>query len=248
MLFELALLSVAVSATVWGVTMVRRRAPAGIAFALCATAVLAWVAYAGRRNEGPPIFDLLGAIAIGAGACLLVIGPAVREAARWAIAHDRLQLAGALLEVHAVLQPGMGGRDDQATLRALRAVRRGEVDDVVAALRGARQEAPPVARRMFDERIALLYVVAMRWPEAIAHAEATLAAHSPAYRAILDDPLAAIARAQAHDPAAPVPTTPGDVAHALGMSPPVWIELCAAYGRVGRLDHAAALAAVFERV
>jgi rhomboid protease GluP len=146
----------------------------------------------------------------------------------------------------------MGGRDDQATLRALRAVRRGEVDDVVAALRSARQAAPPATRRVFDERIVLLYVVAMRWPEAIAHAESTLVAHSSAYRAIVEDPIAALAAGVPASPAqpggAPAALSPHEVGHVLGMSPPVWIELCAAYGRVGRLDHAAALAAGFERI
>src|SRR5207237_5019407 len=122
----------------------------------------------------------------------------------------------------------------KATLAARRDVRSGEVDGAVDALRAARAKAPAELHRAFDERIALLYVVAMRWDEAITHAEATLFPTTPDL-----DP--------APVPDAPSAKSPTDVARALGMSPPVWVELTAAYRRLGRLDRAAETADAFDR-
>jgi len=278
MLYELVLLSVAIMASSWGVVLVRRRAAPTFAWTLLATAAAGWIAYAGRLTGGPKALGVLGAIAVGAGIVLLVVGPTVRQAARWAVATDRLRLAGALLEVARVLQPGTGD-GDQATLAALREVRSGEIDGAVEALRRARGQAPTELHRAFDERITLLYVVAMRWEDAVAHAESTLFVEptSGAGEAepVADDTAAAAdltaapgelaggavdttadvdtAAAAAEVPPAEAPPAEaaargaGDVARELGMSPPVWVELCAAYGRLGQIDRAAEMAARFER-
>jgi membrane associated rhomboid family serine protease len=248
MLYELVLLSVAIMASSWGVMLLRRRAAPTFAWALLATAAAGWIAYAGRLTGGPRALGVLGAIAVGAGAVLLVVGPTVRQAARWAVATDRLRLAAVLVEIARVLQPGTGD-GDQATLAALREVRSGEIDGAVDALRRARGQAPTELHRAFDERITLLYVVAMRWEDAVAHAESTLfdlpaPAPAPAPAAVAADDSAA-------DGQPPAPDVPargaGDVARELGMSPPVWVELCAAYGRLGQIDRAAEMAVRFER-
>ncbi len=232
MSFELALVMVAVPASYWGVLLVRRRVAPTFAWMLTATGAAAWIAYIAHTSDAPGPIDAIGAVAIGAGVCLLVLGPFARRAARWAIATDRLKLAAALVEVGDLLQPGTAGPDDKASLTALRDVRAGEVDGAIDALRSARAKAPPPLHRAFDERIALLYVVAMRWDDAIAHAEATLFPTEPA-------PVA-----QPPDGGA---KAPNDVARLLGMSPPIWVELTAAYGRVGRIDRAAEMAAEFDR-
>jgi len=226
-LFELLLLMVAVPASYWGVLLLRRHAGAPFAWMLTATGAAGWISYIARRNDGPPIVDAIGAVAIGAGVCLMFVGPMMRRAARWAVATDRLKLASVFIELGDLLQPGTSGPDDKASLAALRDVRAGEVDGAIEALRAARAKAPAELHRAFDERIALLYVVAMRWSDAIAHAEATLFPTTP------------IAAEGAGN-------TPLDVARSLGMSPPVWVELTAAYGRLGQLDRAAEMAARFD--
>ena len=66
MLFELGLLMVAVPASYWGVLLVRRRAAPIFAWMLTATGAAAWISYVARRSDGPPILDLIGAVAIGA--------------------------------------------------------------------------------------------------------------------------------------------------------------------------------------
>jgi rhomboid protease GluP len=233
MSFELALVMVAVPASYWGVLLVRRRVAPTFAWMLTATGVAAWVAYVAHKSDAPGPIDAIGAVAIGAGVCLLVLGPMARRAARWAIATDRLKLAAALVEIGDLLQPGTSGPDDKASLAALRDVRSGEVDAAIEALRNARAKAPAQLHRAFDERIALLYVVAMRWADAVAHAEATLFPTTPEPPEVPVDP--DLARA------------PHDVARLLGMSPPIWVELTAAYGRLGRVDRAAEMAAEFDR-
>jgi rhomboid protease GluP len=232
MSFELALVMVAVPASYWGVLLVRRGVAPTFAWMLTATGAAAWISYAAHRSDAPGAVDALGAVAIGAGVCLLVLGPMARRAARWAIATDRLKLAAALVEIGDLLQPGTAGPDDKASLTALRDVRSGEVDAAIDALRSARAKAPQQLHRAFDERIALLYVVAMRWADAVAHAEATLFPTNPAP---LELPDGGVTKA------------PNDVARLLGMSPPIWVELTAAYGRLGRIDRAAEMAAEFDR-
>jgi rhomboid protease GluP len=235
MSFELALVMVAVPASYWGVLLVRRRVAPTFAWMLTATGAAAWLAYAAHKSDAPGPIDLVGAVAIGAGVCLLVLGPMARRAARWAVATDRLRLAAALVEIGDLLQPGTSGPDDKASLAALRDVRAGEVDAAIDALRAARAKAPAQLHRAFDERIALLYVVAMRWADAIAHAEATLFPTNPAPHEAPAELAPDAAKA------------PHDVARALGMSPPIWVELTAAYGRLGQVDRAAEMAAEFDR-
>ena len=77
----------------------------------------------------------------------------------------------------------------------------------------------------------MLYLAAYRWDDAIAHAEAHLfGAMPPARRA----------RARGAPPVA--------LRRALGIAPPVWVELLGAYGRTGDLDQAARMLARLEDV
>jgi membrane associated rhomboid family serine protease len=223
MLFELALLSVAIPAGYWGAVYLRRR-PFGTAtfgVMLLATALLAVVAVAARR-AGSDV-DWLGAVALGAGAMLLVVGPLLRAAARWAVQAERLGLATVLVELRDLVQPGTGGREEKVLVRSLREVRAGRVDHAVAALVAVRPHASPPGRRQIDERIALLYLSAFRQRDAIDHVERTLLVTPP--------------------PA-------GDPDHrmaGLPMSAGLYAELVGAYGRVGDLDRAAAIADDLDR-
>lgn len=233
MLYEYLLISVAVASGYWGVYFTRRRPHGSATFGLMqlAAAALAGLGLLGRYREGPDVLALAGAIGLGAGACLLVLGPLARAAARWVAAPplERLGLASRLLAIADVLAPGSGVAEDRAVLAAMREIRDGEVGPTIAALEAAKREAPVAGddrrapgeavqvddvRRAIDERIVLLYVAAFRWADAIAHAEAEL----------LVGPLPA-----------PLPT-----------SAPVWVELIGAYARTGDLARAAAMLATLE--
>jgi membrane associated rhomboid family serine protease len=174
----------------------------------------------------------LGALAV---VLVLVVGPACRAAARVVVQSDRLALAGALLEIADVLMPGAGVGDDKLALAALREVRAGRIDETVAALEDGKRRLPASLGRAIDERITMLYLSAHRWKEAIDHADRTLAA----------DP----------EPAAPAqapPPPPQDAwtaaRAALGMSPPLWVEVLGAVAREGDLERAAAMLQQLEQV
>jgi membrane associated rhomboid family serine protease len=87
-------------------------------------------------------------------------------------------------------------------------------------------QAPPDARLVIDERIAMLYLAAYRWDDAIAHAEANLFGPAPEAHARRPDSLRA----------------------ALGIAPPVWVELLGAYGYTNNLEQAARMLARLEQV
>jgi rhomboid protease GluP len=168
--------------------------------------------------------------ALGAGACvlLLVVGPLCRAAARAVVQSDRLRLAGVLLEVADVLMPGAGVGDDKLALAALRDVRAGKIDDTVAALEHGKNRLPPQLGRAIDERITMLYLSAHRWKEAIEHADRNLT------RPVPPPP-----------PSESAPKEPQDAwstaRAALGMSPPLWVEVLGAVAREGDLDRAATM-------
>ena len=104
-------------------------------------------------------------------------------------------------------------------------IREGRIEQTIDALAAARDRAPADAQLAIDERIAMLYLAAYRWRDAIAHAEAHLFdAPPPAGRR----GLAARARS--------------------AFAPPVWVELLGAYGRTGDLDQAARMLARLEDV
>jgi membrane associated rhomboid family serine protease len=177
----------------------------------------------------------LGALAV---VLVLVVGPACRAAARVVVQSDRLRLAGALLEIADVLMPGAGVGDDKLALAALREVRAGRIDETVAALEDGKRRLPASLGRAIDERITMLYLSAHRWKEAIDHADRTLGR----------DPETAPPPAAP----APAPTPPQDAwtaaRAALGMSPPLWVEVLGAVAREGDLDRAAAMLQQLEQV
>ena len=232
MLWDLALFSILVPTGYWGLLYVRRK-PYGTAtfgWMLLATTAFAGLALLGRSSDAGWA-DLIGAIAIGAGAVQLIVGPLLRGAARWAVGNDRLRLAAILVDIRDLLQPGMGGREDKRMVAALRDVKEGRVDAAVAALESLRDRAPASARTAIDERIVLLYLSAQRWQDALGWADRTLLAAAVPQG---DEP-PADARVEA-------------AARALGVSPSVFIELVTARLRVGDLDGAADLADRFDAV
>jgi len=165
---------------------------------------------------------LFGALGAGAVTLLLLVGPLCRAAARTVVQNDRLRLASALLEIADVLMPGAGVGDDKLALAALREVRAGRIDDTVAALVQGKNRLPPALGRAIDERITMLYLSAHRWKEAIDHADRNLTRPLPADPRPSQDAWS-VARA------------------ALGMSPPLWVEVLGAVAREGDLDRAATM-------
>lgn len=215
MLYEYALLSVLIACGYWGWFFVRRSPSGTPTFGLMqlAAAALAGLGLLGRHYEAPWL-GIAGAVGVGAGTCLLVVGPLVRAAARRFAAAERLGVAARLLDLADLLAPGSGVADEKALLGAMRDIREGHIDETISALTAAKERAPDEAKLAIDERIAMLYLAAYRWSDAIAHAEATL--------------FGALAG----------PADGGSFRAELGMSPSVFVELLGAYGRTGDLDRA----------
>ncbi len=227
-MFELLLLiaSALAAYTAWLTLRVGRRSGA---LALLVVAVTAGGAAVAGADAGGTA-GAVGAVALGAAACLLVIGPTVRAAARRAMAADRLKLARGLFDVAEILQPGAGVRDDKAGLAALVHVRAGKVDEVVAAIQRARAAAPSTLRRVFDERIAMLYLVADQPEQALAFVDRQFGTE---VAAALDGSVAPDAAEAAGRPRLP-------------LSPALWVELVDTHARRGELARAAAMVAHFE--
>jgi membrane associated rhomboid family serine protease len=229
MIYELALISILLGAGYWGVYFVRARPHGTATFGVMqlGAAALAGLGLVGRYHDGAADVAWLGvagAIGVGAGVCLLVVGPIVRVVARRLVVAERPGVARRLLDIAEVLAPGSGVAEEKAVLRAMTEIREGRIEQTVEALTAAKDRAPAGARLAIDERIAMLFLAAHRWSDAIAHAEAHLFGAPPP-----DD-------------------GPGSLRRELGVAPPVWVELVGAYGRIGELDKAAQMVARLEDV
>ena len=225
MVYELFLIAAVIAAGYWGVFFIRTRPQGSATFGIMqlAAAALAGLGLAGRKLDIDWL-GVAGAIGLGAAAFLLVVGPVVRAIARRAVAAERIGLANRLLDVAELLAPGSGVAEEKAVLRAMTEIREGRIEQTIDALNAAKERAPAEARLAIDERIAMLYLAAYRWNDAIAHAEAHLFG-------------------------APRPDDgEGSLRGELGIAPPVWVELLGAYGRVGDLEQAARMIARLEDV
>ena len=237
MYYELALTSVIVAGAYWGWYFVAKQPHGTITFGLMqiGAAILAGLGlYAHRQEEGARWMGIAGAIGLGAGTCLLVIGPLLRGLGRWFAASEHLGIARRILDLAELLAPGSGIADEKALIGAMQEIRDGHIGQTVDALLAAKDRAPAEARIAIDERIAMLYLAAYRWSDAIAHAEANLFGAMP------------VAPAPDPDASAERPVLP--LRRALGVAPPVWVELLGAYGRTGDLDRAAQMLSRLEDV
>jgi len=227
MVYELALICVVIQAGYQGLTFVQQRPHGTATFGIMqlAAAGLAGLGLIGRTVDAPWL-GVAGAIGAGAGACLLVLGPLVRLVARRLIVAERIGIATRLLDLAEILAPGSGVAEEKALLHAMAEIREGRIEQTVDALTAAKQRAPAGTQLAIDERIAMLYVTAYRWSDAVAHAETYLfGAQTP-----------------------PGGDGDGSLRAALGVAPPVWVELLGAYGRIGDLDQAARMVARLEDV
>lgn len=225
MVYELFLISAVIGGSYWGVYFLRHQPQDRATFGIMhlAAAALAGLGLIGRQ-VGAAWLGVAGAIGLGAATCLLLVGPLVRLAAHRLIAAERLGAAMRLLDVAELLVPGSGVTEEKVVLRAMTDNREGRIEQTVDALTAAKERAPADARLAIDERIAILYLAAYRWSEAIAHAEAHLFGAPPP-----DD-------------------SDGSLRRALGFAAPVWVELLGAYGRLGDLEQAARMVARLEDV
>jgi rhomboid protease GluP len=226
--YDLVLLGVMIGAGYWGAFFVRQRPYGTATFGVMqlAAAVLCGLGFLGRRFDVAWL-GIAGAIGIGAGMCLLVIGPLARFLARQLAASERISFAMRLLDLAELLAPGSGVAEEKALVRAMAEIREGRIEQTVDALTLARERASAEARLAIDERIAMLYLAAYRWTDAIAHAETHLFGAPPLPGRREDD---------------------GSLRQELGIAPPVWVDLLGAYGRVGDLDRAARMLARLEDV
>ena len=222
MTYELVLISVVMAGGYWGQFFVRTRPHGSATFGLMllAAAVLSVLGLAGGEYD-IPMLSYAGAIGVGIGTCVLAVGPLLRAIARRFASVDRLAIAQRMLSIVEILSPGSGVAEERALLAAMGEIRDGRIDPTLDALESAKTRLPPEARLAIDERIAMLYLAAYRWTDAIAHAEKNLfGASTPADKASLRG--------------------------SLGVAPPVWIELLGAFGRTGDLDRAAEMLARLE--
>ncbi|MDQ3340168.1 MAG: rhomboid family intramembrane serine protease, partial [Myxococcota bacterium] len=229
MFYEYALISVIIASGYWGIFFLRRPPNGNPTFGLMqlAAALLSALGLYGARYSEARWLGVAGAIGLGAGGCLLVVGPVVRGLARRFASAERLGIATRLLDVAEILAPGSGVAEEKAVLGAMKEIRDGRIEETVDALTAAKDRAPAEARLAIDERIALLYLAAYRWDEAIKHAEEHL------FGAV---------------PPSSAEHNPGSLRSALGVAPPVWVELLGAYGRTGNLDQAARMLSRLEDV
>ena len=225
MTYELALIAVMMGAGYWGIVFVRQQPHGTATFGVMqlAAAVLAGLGLVGRRASAEWL-GVAGAVGIGAGGCLLVVGPLVRVLARRLVAAERTAIAMRLLDVAELLAPGSGVAEEKSLVRAMTEIREGRIEHTVDALTAAKHRAPADAQLAIDERIAMLYLTAYRWSDAIQYAETHLFESPPP-----DD-------------------GDGSLRRALGVAPPVWVELLGAYGRIGDLEQSAKMLARLEDV
>lgn len=230
MLYEYALISVVIASGYWGYYFLRHRPNGTATFGLMqvGAAALAGLGLLGRKYD-ESILNIAGAVGLGAGLCLLVVGPLVRGLARRLAAMERIGIATRLLDVAEVLAPGSGVAEEKALLGAMKDIREGRVEQTVEALVAAKDRAPAEARLQIDERIAMLYLAAYRWNDAIAYAR--------------EHGLISEVELETHRDGAQLP-----LRDALGIAPPVWVELLGAYARTGDLDRAAHMMARLEAV
>src|SRR5262249_7676845 len=85
-----------------------------------------------------------------------------------AFLHDRTRLAVWLATARETLTPGLGARQERDLIETARAVRAGETDGLLAALRARRNVAVERRERQaIDDRMLLILLSARRWREAI---------------------------------------------------------------------------------
>ena len=229
MYYELALISVLIAAAYWGFYFLRT-GPQTRTYGLMqlGAALGAGLGLYHRREGGPAWLGIVGAIGVGMGTCLLLVAPLVRGLARRFASSERFTVAQRLLDVAEMLAPGSGVAEEKQLLAAMREIRDGNIDPTVDDLAAQREKVHPEKRLAIDERIAMLYLAAYRWDDAITYAETHL---FTAVAPLADTPL-------------PHPALRG----ALGLAPPVWVELLGAYGHRGDLEQAARMLARLEEV
>ncbi|MCP4448662.1 MAG: rhomboid family intramembrane serine protease [Myxococcales bacterium] len=170
-MFELLLLSVVVSTAYLGPMILKRFGPHQRVYGLMlvSTLVLALVAFVDRSLNGPTsTSSTVGAVAIGS-AFFLIMAPAmIRDLGRRFLRKDRLRLAKVLAELRELLQPGMGAASEIELIETILAVREGNEQVIVDALKARKAGAEdPNSRRVLDERVVMTYLYAQRWSAAI---------------------------------------------------------------------------------
>jgi membrane associated rhomboid family serine protease len=183
-LWEIFYLSIAVVAAYQAIFLWRRagRAARPYAMLLLGNAAIATAAYVGGRSgEGGRIAELLGAASVFAFVGLVVVPPILRDLTRRALAREMLGLALWLTRVRETLTPGLGAQGERELIEVIRAVRAGDVDAAIAALKARRAASQdPRERRALDDRLAFTLLAASRWREAAEEFERGRDAGGPA--------------------------------------------------------------------
>lgn len=170
MYLELFVISVIVSNGYLAPVLLRRLPPGRRTYGwlLVVNLVIAVIAFAALRSgTAGTAGEALGAVAIGAFVCLVMVPPALRNLSRRALMANRPRIAAWLLEFRELIQPRMGAREERELVDAMIAVRDGKVDEARKLLEASREQLDDqLARRQVDERIAMVLLSARRWQQA----------------------------------------------------------------------------------
>ena len=135
MYYELALISVLIAGGYWGWYFVRHEVTRLYGALQLAAAGLCGLGLLGHRFDKAGL-GIPGAIGVGAGICLLIVGPLARGMARRFAAAERFAIAQRLLDAAEVLAPGSGVSDEKALLYAMREIRDGNIEQTVELIMG----------------------------------------------------------------------------------------------------------------
>src|SRR5262245_57484718 len=115
MYYELALIAVLVAGLYWGWYFVRHEQTRLYGALQMIAAVLSGLGLLGRKLDESTL-GIAGAIGVGGGACLLLLGPLARGLARRFAGAERFAAAERMLDIAEVLAPGSGVADEKTLL------------------------------------------------------------------------------------------------------------------------------------
>lgn len=181
---EILYLSIAIVAGYQAQLLLRRGGPGPrpYAFLLLGDGLLAAIAYVGSQaQEASYATELIGAAAIFFFVGLVLVPPVLRDLTRRALAREKLGVALSLTRLRETLTPGLGAHQERELIEVIRAVRAGDVDGAVTALRAKRAATDdPRQRHALDERLVFTLLSASRWQEAAREYERARDAGGPA--------------------------------------------------------------------
>jgi membrane associated rhomboid family serine protease len=181
---EILCLSIAAVGAYQAQLLLRHAGPGqrAYAFLLLADAVIGGAAVAATHlGATEAIADLIAALAIFGFVGLVFVPRLLRWMTGKALEQQWLRLALALTKLRELISPGLGARQERDLIEVVLAVRSGDFEGALTALRARRAAAQgKEERRALDDRIVFTLLSASRWDEAVELYERTREAGGPA--------------------------------------------------------------------